>query len=154
MLLTKKNILILIFFAFILSLGICGCKKDHTTTIALSPNDTCWNLFARDSNYRKGKWVQMLDSITIKYENPDTIWFISDSLMAWSFPCCNPGYLKSHVYFTHCNGIVCQSWDSVEQARNVWYYRSEYLNYEKRIVSIIFLNGQLGFDTISYIKIQ
>ena len=149
-----KNILVISLFLAAIA-GMWGCKKDHSTSSAsLSPDDSCWNLFARDSNYRKGKWLQVItDSASLQVENPDTLWFISDSLMGWSFPCCDQGYLYTHFYLNKCNNFICQSWDSTEQAQGKWYYRWEYLNYATNTVSIVF-QANLSYDTVSFKKIQ
>jgi len=146
-----KNVFFLL--SFIALFGVWGCTKDHATaTSTLSPDDSCWNLFARDSNYRKGKWVETQDAEEMQLGPPDTLWFISDSLMAWSFPCCTPGYLYTHMYFGHCNLFICQSWDSTEQAEGIWYYRTESLDYATNTVTIQFQDG-LGYTIDSYKKI-
>jgi hypothetical protein len=128
-----KNCFVISICLFLIG-SFIGCSKTHTTS---NPDDPCWNLFASDSNYRKGKWVEIQSVNGAVLRPADTLWFIHDSLMAWT-EYGYQGYLYTKMYFGHCNLFICQSWDSAEQAHGVWYDRNEYLDYNKGIVYIAF----------------
>jgi hypothetical protein len=93
-----------------------ACNDDCTPPIIIEEEpytepDPCdgINPVACSFDFRKGKWLEIQDSIDAQSVLADTIWFIEDSLIGWSFQ--GDPYRILTGYFRF-NRIHTQPWNS------------------------------------------
>ncbi len=113
--------------------GMYSCTRNHETPIQ---EDSCMSLPARSFSFRKGIWIEQLDSISAIYQKPSSIIFISDSLMTWVDG--NTKSVTTPMYFLRCDILNHQSSDSAEAARNVWIHSNIIYDKTDSVMSIIF----------------
>ncbi len=103
------------------------------------------NKVACDFEFRKGKWVEVLDSISAIYVEADTIHFIEDTIAAWSFQ--GEEYLVQTYRFTH--NFLYKEPVSGGGLSNMALF-TEY-NDDTKIFRI---NWENGFQPIDYLKLE
>ena len=134
---------LLIFF---LLFAGAACKRNKDELATPSDSDSCMNKISADFDFRKGKWIEILDSFDALYTQPDTIWFRSDSLMAWSVA--GDPYIETKMFFWPCSILVHESLPTIPPSQTTWINNNTMFDEKSGILSIIW--DWHPSDTIRY----
>jgi hypothetical protein len=149
---------LLMILIFVVCYFLYACNNDCTLPIIIEKEpytvpDSCdgINPVACSFEFRKGKWLEVQDSIDAQSVLADTIWFIEDSLVGWSFE--GEPYRILKGYFRH-NQILTQPWNSGGQGPVASSGTYTTYNDTTELLSIYWRNQLDPFYHIDYVKIE